>query len=77
MGLYNAVALAGVAARAQFGVVANAPYELIKVGAYNCAVVVWLVYFFGREAVPRSVTSPPPANNLYSLNQSLLELLTR
>jgi hypothetical protein len=74
MGLYNAVALASVAARAQFGDVAAVPYGLIKVGAYNCAIVVWLVYFFGRETVPQSVSSVP-ANNLSSWNQALMELL--
>jgi hypothetical protein len=76
MGLYNAVTLATVAARTQFGDVAAVPYGLIKVGAYNCAIVVWLVYFFGRESVPQSV-SAVPANNLSAWNQSLMELLTR
>ena len=77
MGLYNAVALATVAAREQFGGITAVNFGLIKVGAYNCAIMVWLVYFFGRETVPQSVHSLPPANNLYSWNQSLLELLTR
>jgi hypothetical protein len=77
MGLYNAVILASVAARAQFGGIANVPYGLIKVAAYNCAIVVWLVYFFSRETVRESVNSLPPANNLSSWNQALLELRTK
>jgi hypothetical protein len=77
LGLYNAVVLASVAARAQFGGVANVPYGFIKVAAYNCAIVVWLVYFFGRETAPQPVDSVPSANNLYSWNQALLEMLTR
>lgn len=77
MGLYNAVVLAGVAARAQFGDIANVPYGLIKVGAYNCAIVVWLVCFFGRETVRESISSLPPASNLASWNQALLEVLTK
>lgn len=77
MGLYNTVVLATVAARTQFGGIAAVPYGLIKVGAYNCAIVVWLVYFFGRETVRESVNSLPPANNLASWNQALLELLPK
>jgi hypothetical protein len=78
MGLYNAVALVTVAARAQFGGFAAVPYYgLIKLGAYNCAIVIWLLYFFARETVGQSVKSLPPANNLSSWNQALMELLTR
>ena len=77
MGLYNAVVLGTVAARAQFGGIAAVPYALIKVGAYNCAIVVWLVCFFGRVTVRESVNSLPPANNLVSWNQALLELLPK
>lgn len=77
MGLYNAVILASVAARAHFGGIADVPYGLIKVAAYNCAIVVWLVYFFGRETIRQPVKSFPPANNLSSWNHALLELLMK
>jgi hypothetical protein len=78
MGLYNAVTLVAVAARAEYGGIAAVPYYgLIKLAAYNCAIVVWLVYFFGRERVRQTVRSLPAANNLYSWNQSLMELLTK
>ena len=78
MGLYNAVALVTVAARTQFGGIAAVPYYgLIKLGAYNCAIAIWLVYFFGRERVRHTVSALPAANHLFSWNQALLELLTR
>lgn len=76
MGLYNSVALATVAAWSHFGDIAAMPYALIKVAAYNCAIFVWLIYFFGREPVHYSAKSVP-ANDLASWNQALLELLTR
>ena len=76
MGLYNSVALSAVTAWAQFGAVAAAPYALIKVGAYNCAIVVWLVYFFGREKVAHAY-GRAPANDLALWNQALLNLLRK
>ena len=76
MGLYNSVALAAVTAWAQFGAVAAAPYVLIKLGAYNCAILVWMVYFFSRETIRQSAVLVP-ANDLASWNQALVEFLAK
>ncbi|MBZ5628102.1 MAG: hypothetical protein LAO06_04465 [Acidobacteriia bacterium] len=74
--LYNSVELAAAAARVNLGTVASGPYRLVSSAAYNCAVLVWVGYFFSKEKEPVLLKSVPE-NNVAAWNQALLELLTK
>jgi len=76
LGLYTTVELASVAARLQMGPAASIPFRLIKPAAYVCAMLVWVVFFFGRERKAAS-SDVVPENSLGDWNQALLEMLTR
>jgi hypothetical protein len=76
MGLYNSIDLATTAVRMQVGGAATVPYGLIKAAAYECALVVWVAFFYSRERSPERLRSIPK-NDLVSWNEALLQLLIR
>lgn len=76
MGLYNSVDIATTAVRLQVGSAAAVPYALIKTGAYTCALLVWVWYFFSQEHSPERLRSVPQ-NDLVSWNEALLQLLMK
>ncbi|MGZ4817312.1 MAG: hypothetical protein ACXVZJ_01730 [Terriglobales bacterium] len=76
LGLYTTVEMASVAALLQYGPPASATFQLIKPGAYTCAVIVWVVFFLSKEQKDASA-NVLPENNLAAWNQALMEILTR
>jgi hypothetical protein len=73
---YNTVELASLAVRSQMGASASAPYQIIHSAAYNCALLIWVGYFFSKERKQLPLESVPE-NNLAAWNQALLELLSK
>jgi uncharacterized membrane protein YhaH (DUF805 family) len=76
MGVYNSVDIVTTAVRLQVGAAAAVPYGLIKAGAYTCALLVWVWYFFSKEHSPERLRSIPQ-NDLVSWNEALMQLLMK
>ncbi len=76
MGLYNSVELAVAVARSAAGPMAAMPYTVLKLAAWNCAVLVWLYYLSAKES-SKTTLRTVPENQLASWNQALMELLSR
>jgi hypothetical protein len=73
LALFATVGLAGVVTRIHWGPIADSSYALVRSAAYNCSVLIWLVYCLRRAPAGATVTSFP-VNNLERWNQALLEL---
>ena len=75
-GLFLGVQLTEVAVRAQVGLVSEATLNLVKMGSYTCAVLVWMTYLLApqRAEVPAAA---PRVEHVKSWNQALVHFLTR
>ncbi len=74
--VFASVDLAAVAAWARFGEEASHFYGLIRPIAYNCALLVWVVYFFRPEAQPLPVNRVPNTQ-MEKWNEAIVELWRR
>ena len=75
-GLFIGVQLAQGAARAQVGLISDQALNLVKMAAYNCAVLVWMTYLLAPQRAAVAEVAPV-ATEVKSWNQALLQLLLR
>jgi hypothetical protein len=65
----------GIAVRTNSGLLTAATYALLKSAAFNCSVLVWMIYFFSQQGMSR-LFGPAPDNEMDTWN-SILEVLLR
>lgn len=75
-GLFVGVQMASGAVQAEAGLIAQETLNLVKMGSYTCAVLVWMTYLLAPQRAEVPATAPE-LENVKSWNQALLQLLTR
>jgi len=75
-GTFAIVDLASLAARAQLGHISADVVSLVRSVAFNCAVLIWVVYIFQRK--PSEFQIPEiPTHDLEEWDRALVQLLQR
>lgn len=74
--VYVSTELGTTAMRGHLGSVAASTYAFVKSGAFNCSVLIWVVYFFLPQ--PQTISlAAAPKNDLEQWNQALVQLLNK
>ena len=74
--LFLGVQLAQGAVRAQVGAVSERTLNLVKMGSYTCAALVWMTYLLARQSAEVPAAAPR-SEQVKSWNQALVHFLTR
>jgi hypothetical protein len=75
LAVFTSVEVVLLTAAIHSGAVSSAFYPSLKSAAFNCCVLIWVVYLFSRDRV--DAPNRPPRQQLEEWNRTLLEFLQR